>query len=148
MQEVQGFVVLLDISGYTRYVRAHNVRYVPFLGTGFKNTNEAHAETVVTDLLETLINATSDILKPEKLEGDAVLLTAVVDEPDTFSRILVERLRLVFEAFHQRLDELRFCETCICDCCAQMGQLKVKAIAHHGHPHSLRLTLPPLGVLW
>ena len=132
MQEVQGFIVLLDISGYTRYVRAHNLRYVPFLGKNFQTTNEAHAETVVTDLLETLIHTTSDILKPEKLEGDAVLLTAVVDEPDTFSRILVERLQQVFGAFHKRLDELRFCETCLCDCCAQMGQLKVKAIAHHG----------------
>jgi hypothetical protein len=132
MEEVQGFIVLLDISGYTRYVRAHNLRFVPFVGKSFQTTGEAHAEAVVTDLLETLINATSDILKPEKLEGDAVLLTAVVDEPDRFSRVLVERLQQVFAAFHKRLDELRFCETCLCDCCSQMAQLRVKAIAHHG----------------
>ena len=55
MEEVQGFIVLLDISGYTRYVRGHNLRHVPFLGKSFQSTGEAHAETVVTDLLEALI---------------------------------------------------------------------------------------------
>ena len=132
MEEVRGFIVLLDISGYTRYVRAHNLRHVPFLGKSFQTTGEAHAEAVVTDLLEALINATSDILKPEKLEGDAVLLTAVVDDPEMFSRVLVERLQGLFHVFHERLDAIRFCETCLCDCCAQMEQLRVKAIAHYG----------------
>ena len=132
MEEVQGFIVLLDISGYTRYVRAHNTRHIPFVGKSFKTTGEAHAETVVTDLLETLISATSDILKPEKLEGDAVLLTAIVDDPERFSRLLIDRLKQVFAAFHARLDELRFCQTCLCDCCSQMSELRVKAIAHHG----------------
>lgn len=132
MEEVQGFIVLLDISGYTRYVRAHNLRHVPFLGKSFQTTGEAHAEAVVTDLLEALIHATADILNPEKLEGDAVLLTAVVDEPEPFGRVLVERLRGVFRVFHERLDSIRFCETCLCDCCAQMAQLRVKAIAHYG----------------
>lgn len=132
MQEVQGFIVLLDISGYTRYIRAHNLRYVPILGKYFKATGEAHAEAVVTDLLETLITATSDILTPEKLEGDAVLLTAIVDQPDAFTHLLVDRLQEVFKAFHNRIDELNFCETCLCDCCSQMSELKVKAIGHYG----------------
>ena len=132
MQEVQGFIVLLDISGYTRYVRAHNLRHVPVMGKRLQTMGEAHAEAVVTDLLETLITATSDILRPEKLEGDAVLLTAIVDDPDAFSKTLLARLQYVFQAFHKRLNEIIFCETCLCDCCTQMHKLRVKAIAHHG----------------
>ena len=97
MQQVQGFIVLLDISGYTRYVRSHSLRHVPVLGTHFRETSEAHAEQVVTDLLEALIYATNDILRAEKLEGDAVLMTAVAEDQEGFSRQLVERLLGVFE---------------------------------------------------
>lgn len=137
MKEVQGFIVLLDISGYTRYVRSHNLRFVPGVGKHFRATSEAHAEKVVTDLLEALINATSQLLHPEKLEGDAVLLTAVVEDEAAFARELLECLQAVFKAFHTRIYELVFCQTCLCDCCSQIEQLKVKAIAHHG-PYLLK----------
>jgi hypothetical protein len=132
MEQVEGFVVLLDISGYTRFVRSHNLRHIPMVGTHFRETSEAHAEEVVTDLLETLINATSDILRPEKLEGDAVLLTAVPENQSEFAKQLVTRLQTIFGIFRDRIHDIAFCSTCLCDCCNQMTQLKVKAIAHHG----------------
>ena len=132
MQSVEGFIVLLDISGYTRYIRSHNLRHVPVVGKHFRETSESHAEAVVTDLLEVLINATSDLLHPEKLEGDAVLMTAIVEDSERFARALVRRLQDVFTAFHQRIAEIVYLETCLCDCCSQMKELRVKAIAHHG----------------
>ena len=132
MKEVEGFIVLLDISGYTRYVRSHNLRHIPMVGKHFRETSEAHAEKVVSDLLEALINATNDLLTPEKLEGDAVLMTAIVEEPEGFARLLVNRLEGVFKAFHDRLAEIVFCQTCLCDCCSQMRDLRVKVIAHYG----------------
>ena len=46
----QGFIVLVDIIGYTKFVRMHNVSKIPILGKKFgKNTLE-HAETVISDL--------------------------------------------------------------------------------------------------
>ncbi|MAY79828.1 MAG: hypothetical protein CL930_03490 [Deltaproteobacteria bacterium] len=132
MEQVEGFVVLLDISGYTRFVRSHNLRHIPVLGTRFRVTSEAHAEEVVTDLLETLINATSDLLRPEKLEGDAVLFTAVPENPSDFAQQLVTKLQTIFAVFQDRIHQIAFCSTCLCDCCSQMTQLKVKAIVHHG----------------
>ena len=132
MEQVEGFVVLLDISGYTRFVRSHNLRHVPILGTRFRETSEAHAEEVVTDLLETLINTTSDILRAEKLEGDAVLLTAVPENQAEFAQQLVKRLQTIFGIFRDRIHQIAFCSACLCDCCNQMTQLQVKAIAHHG----------------
>jgi len=132
MRQVEGFIVLLDISGYTNYVRSHNLRFVPVVGKHFRETSEAHAEQVVTDLLEALINCTADLLRAEKLEGDAVLLTAVPEDAEAFSPILVQRLREVFVAFHHRLGEIAFCTTCLCDCCSHMEALRVKAIAHYG----------------
>ena len=49
MEAVQGFIVLLDISGYTRYVRAHNTRYVPFIGKRFKTTGDRGEVPVFED---------------------------------------------------------------------------------------------------
>ena len=132
MEQVEGFVVLLDISGYTNFVRSHNLRNIPMIGTHFRETSEAHAEQVVTDLLETLINNTNDILRPEKLEGDAVLLTSFPKNQTDFAKLLVDRLQQIFSVFNNRIHEIAFCSTCLCDCCSQMTQLKVKAIAHHG----------------
>ena len=137
MREVKGFIVLLDISGYTRFVRSHNLRLIPGVGKHFRETSEAHAEQVVTDLLETLIKATSPLLRPEKLEGDAVLLTAVVDDERAFAKELLDCLRAVFKDFHSRIFQMAFCQTCLCDCCTQMGELRLKAIAHYG-PYLLK----------
>ena len=132
MQQVQGFIVLLDISGYTKFVRSHNVRHIPLYGKHLRRLSEAHAEQVVTDLLETLIHTVGDLLRVEKLEGDAVLLSAIPEDADAFALQLVDRLQQIFPAFHQRIHEIAFCRTCFCDCCTQMGQLRVKGIAHHG----------------
>ena len=132
MQEVQGFIILLDISGYTRFIRSHNLRYVPGIGAQMKSTSEAHAEQIITDLLETLIKATHPLLNPEKLEGDAVLMTAMGDDDAVLARELMDALPTIFDAFHKRIHELAFCNACLCDCCSQMVQLRVKAIAHHG----------------
>ena len=132
MQQANGFIVLLDISGYTRYVRSHNLRHIPLYGAHFRHMSEAHAEQIVTDLLETLVHTMGDLVQVEKLEGDAVLLSARPDEPEDFALALVDRLEGIFPAFHQRIHELAFCRTCLCDCCSQMGELRVKAIAHYG----------------
>ena len=132
MQEVEGFIVLLDISGYTRFVRSHNLRNIPVVGKHFRETSEAHAEKVVTDLLESLIHETRDLLTPEKLEGDAILMTAIVEDKESFARLLVNRLEGVFKVFHDRIAQIVFCTTCLCDCCSQMELLRVKAIVHHG----------------
>ena len=134
MREVQGFIVLLDISGYTRFVRSHNMKRVPLYGDRLLRMSEAHAEHVVTDLLEALVAAVGPCLRVEKLEGDAILMSAVTEEErcaDTALQI-VDRLEGIFAAFHTRLHELIFCRTCLCDCCSQMGQLQIKAIAHYG----------------
>ena len=32
----QGFIVLVDISGYTKFIRMHNVRKIPFFGKKFE----------------------------------------------------------------------------------------------------------------
>lgn len=69
-RERETFIVVPDISGYTRSV--HLNRF-----------SAGHAQYVVSELIKSLIDAASPVLKPIHIEGDAVLFQAV---PNTTTR--------------------------------------------------------------
>tara|TARA_B100002051_G_C16648505_1_gene592617 strand:- start:705 stop:887 length:183 start_codon:yes stop_codon:yes gene_type:complete len=47
MDSITGFIVLADISGYTKFVRSHNMNKIPFIGKQFMKTSESHAEHII-----------------------------------------------------------------------------------------------------
>ena len=57
------YLVLADISGYTRFVKIHRASIL-------------HAEEIVTELMEAVIDAAGPPLILNKLEGDAAFLYA------------------------------------------------------------------------
>ena len=132
MRASKGYLVLVDISGYTAFVRSHTMKVIPVLGKRMKHTSQIHAETVITDLLETIIAAVDSRLTLNKLEGDAALFyRESTGAPDECDAVLTTLLNL-FSVFNQRLQDIMFCQTCLCDCCSQMNQLKVKTLIHYG----------------
>ena len=117
MEQFPGFVVIVDISGYTGFVRLHR-------------TAVAHAEQIITDLMESVLDVHGPPLLLDKLMGDA----AVFYGPDTgedASAIARQVLRF-FEAFNTSEAVLVSCNLCVCDACQQMDQLRLKAILHRG----------------
>src|SRR5258708_25840462 len=60
-------LVLADISGYTAFMRHHD-------------TSILHAEQIITELLETVIDSSDHPLQVSKIEGDAVFFYAVADD--------------------------------------------------------------------
>lgn len=132
MRETRGFLVIADISGYTKFVRAHRLRHVPIVGEMMTNTSSQHAEVVITDLLEVIIDTIGTAMSLNKLEGDAAFFVKESVDPNVELSLILERAMEVFEAFQRRLHELIFCQTCQCDCCQQMGDLKVKIMVHYG----------------
>ena len=56
-------LVLADIGGYTRFIRLHALSVV-------------HAQEIVTELLEAVIDRAEHPLRLNKLEGDAAFLSA------------------------------------------------------------------------
>jgi len=130
MRDTQGFLVLADISGYTQFVRAHSLKHVPLVGKKMRITSEQHAETVITDLLEVIIETMGETMTVNKLEGDAVFFVRESSHPEDDIQGVVEKIMAIFKAFEARLHELVFCQTCLCDCCQNMMDLKVKVIAH------------------
>lgn len=121
--EIKRFAfVLVDISGYTRFMRMHT-------------TSLVHAEIIITELLEAVLDRAEYPLTLSKLEGDAAFLYAVLDENGQARRAAQDILRQVlafFDAFRDRERSLIACDTCSCGACENIGQLKLKAFLHVG----------------
>ncbi len=92
--------------------------------------NLAHAQRVVAELLEAVIDAAGP-LKLSKLEGDAALFWA----PLTTSRseldvsVAVNDIRGAFADTQARLIAESMCD---CESCQQIQNLKIKFVAHEG----------------
>ena len=121
--EIKRFAfVLVDISGYTPFMRMHTISLI-------------HAEVIITELLEADLDKAEYPLTLSKLEGDAAFLYAVLDENGEARLATQEILGQVlafFEAFRARERSLIACDTCSCEACENIGQLKLKAFLHVG----------------
>jgi len=117
----RALLVIADIGGYTKFMRVHRI-------------NLAHAQYVVAQLLEAVIDGAEPRLKLAKLEGDAAFFYALApegkkrDEVAELARI-VSSIRREFLAKRLELETDRVCN---CDSCTQAGQLKLKFVAHVG----------------
>ena len=49
-----GFLLIADISGYTEFIKLHNLAKKPVFGAALAKNFESHASTIVADLLETV----------------------------------------------------------------------------------------------
>lgn len=112
-------LLIADIGGYTEYMQFHR----SILG---------HAEAATTRMLDKIVDAAHgfDLIE---IEGDAAFLsrdTDGLDGPATLDAITTAAVAL-HRAFHaeRRLVERNLCP---CDSCTQMGDLKLKFVAHIG----------------
>jgi class 3 adenylate cyclase len=113
-------MVLADISGYTRFMKLHTMSLL-------------HAEAIITDLLEAVIDHAEYPLTLSKLEGDAVFLYAPLsDNEAAVTRDVVKQVIAFFEAFKAKERSLIACDQCQCDACSHIDQLKLKAMLHCG----------------
>lgn len=117
-------IILVDISGYTQFIRLHRMSVI-------------HAERIITDLLEAVIDAAGPPLVLNKLEGDAALFYALAGEEESAPALsaaqVLQQIQGFFAVFRRRERELvSECTLCLCDACARAGELKLKVIAHTG----------------
>jgi arsenite methyltransferase len=116
-------LLFVDISGYTRFMVEHSKEL-------------RHSETIVRELMESLIEQVDVPLRVAGIEGDALFLYAIKSgDDDVWSRrgaSLVDRLSTLFDTFAQRLVEIGAYSVCNCNACRAVGDLKLKVIAHSG----------------
>jgi len=120
IQTHQAVIVLADIGGYTRFIKQHFTALI-------------HAEKIITDLLESVIDAAEHPLTLNKLEGDAALFYALADrDAEAVVRSAVRQAAGFFAAFSAKRADLAGSALCTCSACQGIGQLRIKAIVHCG----------------
>ena len=127
-----GFLLIADISGYTEFIQLHNMRKRPIVGDKMADMFESHAEVIISDLLETVIDAIEPKMQLNKLEGDAAFFFCDVTDDKNQSDEIIELMDAANEAFKAKLTELVFVQACGCDPCRQSKNLRLKIVAHKG----------------
>ena len=132
-----GFFVIADISGYTRFLAANEL---------------AHAQGILAELTQLLIDRLSAPFRFVELEVDAVFVFA----PDVAvedSERLVDIMAVCYAAFRLRREQMVANTTCECSACRAIPAFDLKLVAHFGRyvPQKrlkLRLARPLIGRQW
>jgi hypothetical protein len=120
MEQRQLFLILIDISGYTRFTRLHRL-------------SAMHAEQIISDLLESIIRRATFPLVVHELLGDSVNFYALAGEGADGALDVRRQVDAIFDAFRLREGELiSDCSLCVCQACQNVGKLHLKAVLHHG----------------
>jgi len=114
-------LVLVDISGYTQFLKFHAVSMI-------------HAEEIIAQLLEAVIDRSEHPLHLNKLEGDAAFMYALMDgDEEAVARAVIKQVLAFFESFNLKANELACSTTtCVCEACRTVRDLKLKAVLHSG----------------
>lgn len=111
-----GYIILADISGYTR-----------FLG----ETELTHAQGILHGLLTAMITELRLPLALSSVRGDAVVAHAPAANLAAGMQ-LVEAVEAIYVAFRGTLAHMQRNTSCRCDACAGMDGLDLKIVVHHG----------------
>lgn len=121
--EIEGFVVIPDISGYTEFMRMSALAL-------------AHAQYAVSALLSSVIEAAEPVLATAKIEGDAVFLCGVHAGPAGRRTVSGEQagaaVHALLHAFYRKRAELIRANTCPCEACRNVARLELKTVVHSG----------------
>ena len=87
MRLAHAYLVIVDISGYTAFIHEREVSLL-------------HAEQIITELMEAVIDRAAHPLTVNKLEGDAALMFAEVPPGDVAAgRDVLAQAKAFFPAF-------------------------------------------------
>lgn len=113
----QVFIVIVDISGYTKFLRSQSLSLL-------------HAEHVIVSLLEHVMSSAQYPLIPYELHGDAITFYAISEGTSSMALEICQQVERFFQAFHEKQKEL----TEVFGEVAGSGikKLKLKAVLHHG----------------
>ena len=116
------FLIITDISGYTSFMVAHRTALV-------------HGQLIISELTKAIIKQVEIPLEISKLEGEAVFLYAVVDDPkyrDDLPWQIGRKLKVFLTAFSDKLQQLSQSNSCPCEACTNINQLNLKIVVHSG----------------
>jgi len=104
-----------DISGFTEFVNS---------------TEITHAQSIIQEVLEIIIESNQINLEVGEIEGDAIFFYRI-GEPPTMEQLL-KQVQNMFTKFHRHLQMYDKQRICPCSACSSATQLKLKIVAHFG----------------
>src|SRR5712691_3509177 len=110
--QMEGLLVMADISGYTAFVAG---------------TEQEHSQEILAELMEAISRSFGGKLTIDQVEGDALCCTT-----DRTDAGVTDWLRETFRVFHRRLRDIRSATTCPCRACATVQELGLKFVVHRG----------------
>ena len=119
MKQGDAYFVIVDISGYTDFVQLHR-------------TSMVHAEQIITDLMESVLDQKRSPLILDKLQGDAAIFYAWDDGSPDLAGAIAQQVLDFFRAFQTTEKVLVSCNMCLCEACNRIDSLRLKGILHHG----------------
>jgi uncharacterized protein YndB with AHSA1/START domain len=111
-----GYLTLADISGYNAFVA----------GTEFD-----HAQEIIIDLLEFLVERLRSYLTLVQIEGDAVF-AYTPEKKIVRGETLFELIENTYTAFKNQLTSIKRHHTCGCAACQNVNMLDLKFFIHYG----------------
>jgi hypothetical protein len=123
----RGALLLADISGYTGFLQGVADAHVALI---VEAPEPPPAYSLLSHLLDTILESLQPMFRLAKLEGDAVFAVqaAEIEAGDG----VLERVRACYAAFSEQLASAGEMWTCQCDACARIGALDLKFVLHHG----------------
>lgn len=122
-REMDTFLVIPDISGYTQFMKLNRF-------------TAGHAQYVVSELLNAMIDAANSVLRPASIGGDSVLFYAVSDRDEPRGGATGNQVGLaiidILNSFYQKRTELRHDNACPCEVCRHIDELNIKVVVHRG----------------
>ncbi len=112
----QGFLIISDITGYSKYVNESELE---------------HARDSLTALLNLLIRHTQSPLIISKLEGDAVFSYAPAGG-FLQGQSLLDMIESTYASFRKALELMVLNTTCPCNACRNLPNLDLKFFVHFG----------------
>jgi Protein of unknown function (DUF2652) len=111
-----------DISGFTDFV---------------SQTEILHAQSIIQEVLEVIIESNQLHLEVGEIEGDAVFFYRLGDVPPPDA--LLEQVKMMFTRFHTHLKQFDQDRICPCGACVTARDLKLKILAHYGEVSQYRV---------
>jgi hypothetical protein len=118
MKLQRSVVIIVDVSGYTSFVKMHGMSII-------------HAEWLISELMKSMAQEFKMPIKLNKLEGDAALFFAPIPasaNEDEFIQFTTKSALNAFKAFQLTKSEMLAANLCPCCACPELDKLSLKAI--------------------
>ena len=115
LQPESTWLLIADISGYTRYLAAVELD---------------HAQDILADLIGIVVTALRPGFRLAKLEGDAAFVAAPADKLD--GSLVLDTIERCYFGFRRRRRDVRQATSCTCKACVQIPDLNLKFVVHQG----------------